>query len=92
MTDDHAARRRRAKERAQWPGSLGRVEDMPAIERVEGDPAELMAMVIELSARAWELSGRPFPAYTRATMPGRVLRHGSPRGDDEVPDVKSGGA
>lgn len=31
-------------------------------------------MVWELSARMWELTGRPLPSYTRGTMPGRVLR------------------
>jgi len=31
-------------------------------------------MVWELSARMWELGGRPVPAYTRATMPIVVTR------------------
>lgn len=33
-----------------------------------------LAMVTELSRRMWDLTGRPVPSYTRAVMPGRVLR------------------
>jgi len=36
--------------------------------------SERVAMVWTLSARMWELSGRPRPAYTRATMPVVVAR------------------
>ncbi|MCU0619489.1 MAG: hypothetical protein MUF40_06260 [Gemmatimonadaceae bacterium] len=37
-----------------------------AVERVE--------LVQVLSRRMWELTGRPFPDYSRAAMPGRVVR------------------
>jgi len=37
-------------------------------------PEERLAMVAELSRRMWELTGRPSPSYTRATMPVRVIR------------------
>lgn len=40
--------------------------------RVGGTMDERLALVTELSRRAWELTGRPFPSYTRATMPVRV--------------------
>lgn len=33
---------------------------------------ERVAMVEVLSARMWELTGRPSPTYTRATMPVRL--------------------
>lgn len=33
-----------------------------------------LEMVAVLSRRMWELTGRPVPAYDRASMPGRVLR------------------
>ena len=31
-------------------------------------------MVWLLSARMWELTGRPFPSYRRDEMPGQVIR------------------
>jgi hypothetical protein len=37
-------------------------------------PEQRLAMVAELSRRMWTLTGRPLPSYTRASMPGRVLR------------------
>lgn len=37
-------------------------------------PAERVELVGTLSRRMWELTGRPFPSYTRADMPGRVVR------------------
>jgi hypothetical protein len=35
---------------------------------------ERLRMLHELSARMWELTGRPMPAYERANIPIRVLR------------------
>ena len=40
--------------------------------RVGGTVDERLALVAELSRRAWELTGRPMPAYTRATIPVQV--------------------
>jgi hypothetical protein len=37
-------------------------------------PEERLVMLAELSRRMWELTGRPVPSYSRAAMPGRVLR------------------
>jgi hypothetical protein len=37
--------------------------------RVGGTVAERLALLAELSERAWQLTGRPLPTYTRATMP-----------------------
>jgi len=31
-------------------------------------------MVARLSHRMWELTGRPFPTYSRDAMPVRILR------------------
>lgn len=39
--------------------------------RVGGTADERLQLVAELSRRAWELTGRPLPSYTRATMPVR---------------------
>jgi hypothetical protein len=37
--------------------------------RMGGTVNERLAAVAELSAEAWRLAGRPWPDYTRATMP-----------------------
>ena len=37
--------------------------------RMGGTMDERVAAVTELTLEAWRLSGRPFPTYTRATMP-----------------------
>ncbi|HWN71639.1 MAG TPA: hypothetical protein VNM90_28575 [Haliangium sp.] len=44
----------------------------------EGDPVHLtpeqsLSLVYELTLAAWTLSGKPFPQYTRATMPIRLV-------------------
>jgi hypothetical protein len=65
----------RAARRASWPISIHRQgsepgEDLSATTTAE----ERLAMVWELSVRAWALSGREWPEYERNTMPGRVIR------------------
>jgi hypothetical protein len=40
--------------------------------RMEGTSDERVQAAIELSLLGWQLSGRPFPSYTRVTMPIRV--------------------
>jgi len=40
--------------------------------RMGGTSDERVQAAIELSLLGWELSGRPFPSYTRATMPIRI--------------------
>jgi hypothetical protein len=37
--------------------------------RVSGTPAERLELLAELSRRMWALTLRPFPSYTRSTMP-----------------------
>ena len=49
-----------------WP-------DAPPSERVS--PEVALASIWRLSCEVWALSGRPWPDYTRATMPGRVIRN-----------------
>jgi len=44
--------------------------------RVGGTAEERLALVAELSQRAWALTGRPIPRYTRETMPVRLRRLG----------------
>lgn len=45
-------------------------------DEVLGDlsPGRRLELVDELSARMWELTGRPAPSYTRSKMPVRVVR------------------
>ena len=45
--------------------------------RVGGTAAERLALVAELSRHSWVLTGRPFPAYARETMPVLVSRLGA---------------
>jgi len=37
-------------------------------------PEQRLEMVAALSRRMWELTGRPFPSYACADVPGRVIR------------------
>lgn len=54
------------------------VRVVPLTSREAGDPRmggtidERVAAVAALTEAAWRLSGRPFPSYTRATMPASV--------------------
>lgn len=41
-------------------------------QRTGGSPADRLAAVAELTLLGWTLARRPFPAYTRGTMPVRV--------------------
>ncbi|MDQ3137712.1 MAG: hypothetical protein M3Q93_09000 [Gemmatimonadota bacterium] len=72
MTEDPASA---AHRRRQWPVRIYRLGEEPPddLSRLT-TPAERVAMVWELSARMWELTGQPSPGYSRATMPGRVIR------------------
>ncbi|HEY9226397.1 MAG TPA: hypothetical protein VIP11_07125 [Gemmatimonadaceae bacterium] len=40
--------------------------------RVGGTAAERLALLTELSRRAWALTKRPIPTYARRTMPVRL--------------------
>ncbi len=37
-------------------------------------PDAALAIMWDLARQAWAMSGRPFPTYTRATMPGVLIR------------------
>lgn len=45
-------------------------EDLSATTTAE----ERVAMVGEMTLGAWSLGGEPLPDYTRANMPGRMIR------------------
>ena len=63
-------REERARARRTWPGGL----------TTEHAPAQLptaearLASMWQLALDAWALQGRELPRYTRAEMPGRLIR------------------
>jgi hypothetical protein len=69
---------RRAAARASWPGlkttlaEAAGAEDLSASTTTE----QRLAMMWELTLGAWSLTGLPLPDYTRANMPGRLVRPG----------------
>jgi len=70
-------RSQRASQRGSWPGSLTTLAEQADAAIVRGGtPGERVAMVWRVTLDAWASSGRPLPSYTRAEMPGRVLRSG----------------
>ena len=70
--------RRRA--RAAWP--IRRVtlwdealtDETLTDERIPEDPDARVAMVVILTRAQWPLSGAELPRYTRAEIPGRIIR------------------
>jgi hypothetical protein len=69
------ARRARALARATWPGERTDLHSQSdAIFVRHGTPGERIGMVWRITLDAWASSGRSMPQYTRATMPGRVIR------------------
>lgn len=50
--------------------------------RVDGTVADRLDLVASLSAQLWELTGRPLPQYTRATMPAAMTTLQSGAGHD----------
>ena len=65
--------RRRA--RAAWPMRRVSLRDEALTdERIPEDPDARVAMVAILTRTQWALSGAELPRYTRAEMPGRLIR------------------
>jgi hypothetical protein len=60
----------RAARIREWPLHAYRLGEEPGDDLSTTTTAEQrIEMVWQLSARMWELSGRPMPQYSRATMP-----------------------
>lgn len=76
MKSAEEAARRAA--RASWPGLKSTLSDAPGAEdlRATTTPEQRLAMMWELARGAWALTGAPMPDYSRADMPGRVIRPG----------------
>jgi hypothetical protein len=67
--------RRRA--RAGWPIRKVALRDEELTDARDSSTVdERIALVWTLTCRQWAFSGRPMPSYSRATMPGSVLRRG----------------
>jgi hypothetical protein len=68
---DRAERRRRMTARIV-PLASNEANDA----RVGGTVDERLALLAELSRRAWASTGKPIPSYTRKTMPVRITTLG----------------
>jgi hypothetical protein len=77
---------RRRAARASWPVVRFRPGEEPPDDLAGATtPAERIAMMWPLAEEAWRLAGRPWPAYDRRAMPGRLFRPGTaPPDDDEA--------
>jgi hypothetical protein len=65
----------RSARRRDWVVRVFRLGEEPGDDLSDvTSPTQRVEMVWELSARMWELSGQPVPAYTRERMPVRVIR------------------
>lgn len=65
---------RAARRRETWAISVHTLADAPPSERTT--PEVALASMWRLACETWAMSGRPWPDYTRANMPGRVIRAG----------------
>lgn len=72
---DDAARR---AARASWPGLKTTLAQAPGAEDLSAGttPEERLGMMWELTVGAWALTGKPMPDYSRANMPGKMIRPG----------------
>ena len=71
MTRDERRSRRLA-----WPGRLLRQSDESELDPdvLAMSPSERLALVWRLTEDAWAMSGKEIPQYSRAQMPGRLIR------------------
>lgn len=51
-------------------------EEPPDDLRETTTAAQRLEIVRELTKRAWSLSGRPFPSYSRRQIPVRIVQRG----------------
>jgi hypothetical protein len=57
-----------------WPVVVHPLHEEPADGPDAMTSAERVELVWTLSARMWELTGRPFPSYARSAMPVSIRR------------------
>ena len=83
MLNDADDRRRAA--RARWPVRRFRLGEEPPDDLSEVTTAtERIAMMWALAEEAWRISGRPWPAYDRRSIPARLFRPGDAPPDDDA--------
>lgn len=69
---DEERRARRAEERRRtWSSDLTILDGHS--NHAVATPEAALSVMWELAQQAWALSGRPFPTYSRATMPGVLV-------------------
>ena len=62
------------KQRSEWHAKAFRLSDAPGDDLTScTTAAERFEMVLQLSARMWELTGQPVSAYSRSEAPMRVV-------------------
>ena len=61
-------------DRSRWPIKRRALGDEERVVISGSTPSELFAMVEELTADAWAMSGRSLPEIPRDRWPGRVMR------------------
>lgn len=66
---------KRRRKRKTWPIRRFALGEEPSEDiAAYTTPEERLAMVWELTLRAWRLAGRAIPRYPRHKAPGRLLR------------------
>jgi hypothetical protein len=65
----------RARARASWPVRLVRLGEEERVDARDASSVdERIALVDVLTREQWAFAGLPVPTYTRAEMPGRIIR------------------
>lgn len=68
---------RRRREAQLWPIRKYALGHEPARDPLDPTTAEQrVAMMWPLALQMWTLAGKDLPQYTRANMPGRIIRPG----------------
>ena len=63
---------RAERRRATWTATLGTEQRAP--QAADSTPEQRVGVMQELALAGWALTGQALPEYSRATMPGRVIR------------------
>ena len=71
VNDEQRLARADARRRT-WGSRLTTLDGHSNLSATTPDAA--LSVMWELAQQAWALSGRPSPTYSRATMPGRLIR------------------
>ena len=75
MNSEETFEQRAERRRRTWTARVGR--EQVAAQASETSVAERVAHLMLVSESAWALANRQIPEYSRAEMPGRVIRDGA---------------